>query len=277
MTPNQIVGELRKSQAVHTFGIGATIDLPNFTVIGLGTEFWNQASWNPTLPINAIDDDRLLGLIRRFLGPSVRRLTVPPDAAEKGETNPVGIPVAMFPRWGRCPRCELIAPFDQGHFRFDSYPGRPDSVKFTHANCPRARNKDVKVNPVRFVVACTNGHLMDFPWERYIQGAGCTCSPVGPLRLQEQGVSSEVANLWLRCDGCNVSRPMTQAFQPDENGRYVEVGDCSGHHPHFGLQHTSPCSDATPRPMLLGASNQWFPLMMSALTLPRVAGNKGHR
>jgi uncharacterized protein DUF1998 len=268
------VGELRKSQAVQTFGIGATIDLPHFTVVGLGTEFWNRPNWDPTQAINAVDDERLLGLVRSFLGPSVKQLTLPPTNPETSDPQGLyGMPVSTFPTWGRCPRCELMAPYDHGHFKLEHPPNRPDAVKYVHRSCLKAGGRNVDVNPVRFVVACTNGHLADFPWEKYIRGKGCKCTPCGPLRLQERGVSAEVAELWLNCDTCGTRRIMTEAFERDEvTGAYPALGECTGHHPHLGRDHTSTCEDAILRPMLLGASNQWFPLLVSALTIP---GNLG--
>ncbi len=268
MSPTE-VGELRKSQAIHTFGIGSTIDLQRFTTLVLGTDFWRQANWDPTQASNAIDDARLLGLVRSFLGPGVRQLVSPPTHPDTDGPTPYGIPLATFPTWGRCPRCELIAPFSQRHFALEAPPRRPDLVRYVHRSCPRANNRTVTVTPVRFIVACTNGHLDDFPWELYIQNAGCTCDPVGPLRLQERGVSAEVADLWLRCDGCGKTRPMTRAFERDEKTKeYAQIGPCQGHHPHLGRSHRERCEKAVLRPMLLGASNQWFPLMVSSLTIP---------
>lgn len=265
------VGELRKSQAVHTFGIGATIDLQRFTTVVLGSDFWRQATWDPTQASNAIDDARLLGLVRSFLGPGVRQLTSPPTHPDTDGPGLYGIPLATFPTWGRCPRCELIAPFSHGNFTLEAAPRRPDLVKYVHRSCPRADNRTVTVTPVRFIVACTNGHLDDFPWELYIRGAGCSCEPVGPLRLQERGVSAEVADLWLRCDGCGTARPMTRAFERDDKTmEYLHIGSCRGHHPHLGRHHEERCEKAMLRPMLLGASNQWFPLMVSSLTIPGV-------
>ncbi len=48
----QPVGELRKSQAIHTFGIGCSIDLPHFTAIMHGLDDWVQRDWDPTSPAN---------------------------------------------------------------------------------------------------------------------------------------------------------------------------------------------------------------------------------
>ena len=40
------VGELRPSQVLHTFGIGAIVDLPNLSVMVMGLEDWPIAHSN---------------------------------------------------------------------------------------------------------------------------------------------------------------------------------------------------------------------------------------
>ncbi len=84
-------------------------------------------------------------------------------------------------------------------------------------------------------------------------------------------MSSEVADLWLRCDKCQASRPLTQAFGEDGE---QNLGDCPGHHPHLGRGHAEECKDGEPRAMLLGASNQWFALIASALSIPPSQGGR---
>ncbi len=273
----QPVGELRRSQAVHTFGIGSSVDLPYLAAIVHGLEDWIQPEWDPMSPLNAIQEDRLLALVRSFVGPQVKQLTSPPAGGEDARDRdaPVGIPVTTFPRWARCPRCELLAPLDYGVFTLKTHPRRPDETQYVHDNCSKASGQSPTVNAVRFVYACRNGHISDFPWQRYIQGAKKGCqgreAKCGPYRLQERGVSSEVADLWLRCDKCQASRPLTQAFG-DEGP--VNLGDCPGHHPHLGKGHAEECKDGEPRAMLLGASNQWFALIVSALSIPPSQGGR---
>lgn len=267
------VGDLRQSQAVHTFGVGSTVDLPHFTAVVLGLEDWSQSTWDPLKPNNALSEERLLRVLRSFVGDQLVQLTNPPVVEEDrlGAGNVCGIPVTTFPRWARCPRCEILAPLDFGVFKLETNPWRPSDVKYVHSTCPKAHGKAPKVNPVRFVFTCKNGHIDDFPWARYIQSApggcgGARCTS-GPYKLQERGVSSEVADLWLRCDTCNAARPMTQAFGDEASGI---LGSCSGHHPHLGRGHSDgECDVGEPRTMLLGSSNQWFPMSVSSLSIPK--------
>ncbi len=274
------VGELRRSQAVLSFGIGAPVDLPHISAIMMGTQHWAMDGWNPLHPNNAIAEPRLLRIAKLLAGAQVKQLVAPPVRYD--ENARYGIPVALFPRWLRCSRCEMIAPPEYGVFHLSEDQYRADRTKFVHRNCPKMQRGDPTVHPVRFVVACNRGHLADFPWEHYIKHVGnCTCSGRSILHLQERGVSAEVADLWLRCDGCNKAAPLTRAFEKhDVTLKYDNIGDCPKCHPHLSVDgdfrlsgDTAPCRL---RPMLLGASNQWFPMQISALTLPsddgRLAG-----
>ena len=44
--------------------------------------------------------------------------------------------------------------------------------------------------------------------------------------------------------------------------------ECNGHHPHLRIFETTNKCEEIARTILLGASNRWFPLVMSALSLP---------
>ena len=52
---------------IHTFGIGAIVDLPAFSAIVMGLE-----EWDPPTPQTEIVEPRLLGLVQSHLGPSGR-------------------------------------------------------------------------------------------------------------------------------------------------------------------------------------------------------------
>ena len=274
------VGEVRAGQVLHTFGIGSVVDLPNMSVIVLGLDSWTSSDWDPRSKINAIVEERLLTLVRNHLGPQVEQLVHPPipdggsDITRDMHENK-GVPVAPFPRWVRCPRCELLAPVDYGVFKLKTNPYRVDETRYVHDNCMvtdrsgRTRKwGSPTVVPARFVTVCDNGHLQDFPWHRYVQHQKPGCK--GPLRLQERGVSAEVADLWVRCDGCDAARQMVHAF-----GKAAErtLPACTGCHPHLGYDHESNCN-AQLRTMLVGASNMWFPLSISSLWIPPQHGGK---
>src|SRR5262245_4969092 len=105
------VGEVRPSQVIHTFGIGAIVDLPAFSAIVMGLE-----EWDPPTPQTEIVEPRLLALVQGQVGSQVERLVRPYVGASERRLDPLdpetkrGVPVSPFPRWVRCPACSLIAP-----------------------------------------------------------------------------------------------------------------------------------------------------------------------
>lgn len=267
------VGELRPSQILFTFGVGASIDLPNLAVMVMGLDLW------PISHSREITEARLLAAVRSQLGPQVRRLLEPPRPPKepKSPLDPeagIGMPVRMFPRWLRCPQCELMAPIESGLFELKPNPYRPDMTRWVHAPCPKnpGRTGQTAV-PVRFIVACRNGHLDDFPWIEFVHSGPTSCKSI--LRMMQFGVSDSVADVVIKCDTCNQSRRMIEAFDPPKNNPLLPI--CTGYHPH--LENHGHCWDENKRPirmeaMLLGASNTWFPINLSALAVPQASASR---
>src|SRR5208337_3827007 len=110
--------------------------------------------------------------------------------------------------------------------------------------------------------ACSRGHLDDFPWIKYVHHSKPVCN--GPLRLREEGVSGEAADIWITCDGCGSTQSMARAFGDDAA---IMLGACRGRRPHLRDFDEKPCP-GTAKTNLLGASNSWFPIALSALSVP---------
>ena len=99
------VGELRPSQLLLTFGVGAIVDLPNMSVMVMGLDDW------PVRHSAEIGEDRLLLSVQNTLGTQVKKLLTPPRAEESvsgqtswfDEAHQIGVPVVPFPRWMVCP------------------------------------------------------------------------------------------------------------------------------------------------------------------------------
>ncbi len=254
------VGEVRPSQLLHTFGVGAIIDLPHLSVMVMGLDDWSPAY------ATEIGEERLLLAVQHQLGSQVKSLRVPPIQPE-GSDNPfdgsaqIGVPVATFPRWMLCPHCRLLAPRDSDLFQLKSDPIRPDRTRYVHANCSRA-GAPPTVLPARFLVACEKGHLDDFPWHYFVHQGPSACS--GAIRLLELGVSGEAANIMVKCDACTALRRMSEAF--GEEGKQA-MPACRGRNPHLRDYDEHSC-DQQMKAILLGASNSWFGLTLTALSVP---------
>lgn len=265
------VGELRPSQALTTFGIGSIIDLPNLSVMVMGLEDW------PLKDTVELGEQRLLASVREVLGHQVKSLRSAPVVPDTYQVNQfdssalVGIPVAPFPRWMVCPHCRRLAPLGSGLFKLET-PYRTDQIRYVHANCTRP-GKPPTVVPARFIVSCKNGHMDDFPWREFVHHGPTNCK--GGLKLLETSATGEAAGIYVQCEGenCGAIRPMSDAFKMERNALPV----CKGRRPHLRDHDEAGCKasngqDMRMEPMLQGASNAWFGLMLSALAIPQDSG-----
>ncbi len=250
------VGELRPSQLMHTYGVGATIELPEMTTLVLGLDDWPRVLGEP------VSEPRLLAAVRAAVGEQVEQLLTPPVVPEGDRA---GVPVAPFPRWLRCPVCSLLSPIDHGIFKFKPDPWRPERTTFVHEGCPRSHSRRPPTAfPARYLMACQDGHLDDFPWVGFLHG-GVPCR--GTLRLRELGSGGRPGDIQLQCDECRRQRRLSQAF--GEDAKPFLPPRCRGRHPHLGT--TKSCQQQ-PVTLLLGASNAWFAVQSSALSIPSQAG-----
>ena len=252
------VGQVRPSQLLWTYGPGALIDLPNLSVITMGLDRWDIDRCPP------VEEARLLAAVRRVLGPQVTHLRIPPFLNDEGASpfsaeGKVGVPVRPFPRWLRCVKCGLLAEYDSGLFNIKANPYRPELTHFVHTNCIKGANADAV--PARFLLACRNGHLDDFPWHWFVHGGQSDCR--GTLRFFESGASLQTENLWVKCDACGASKQLAKAF--GKSGQ-ENLPACRGRHPHLD-KFDADCNEQ-PRAVLLGATNSWFPITLSVLAIP---------
>ena len=269
------VGELRPSQLLYTFGIGSIVELPNLSVMVMGLEDW------PDQGAAEIPEPRLLKAVQRELGRQVVKLLSPPVTPEStgyqpnpfDDTANIGVPVAPFPRWMLCPYCRLLAPIQSGLFELKLDPYRRDRSRYVHRNC-RKSGKPPTAIPARFLVACDGGHLDDFPWVEFVHKGRTDCRY--ELRLWELGASGEVSDIQVQCVRCGpkekpTSRRMSDAFS--EEGK-AELAKCRGRWPHLRKFDEDQCK-SNQRSILLGASNAWFPMTLSALSIPSTIDKLG--
>ena len=262
------VGDIRPSQLMFTYGVGAIVDLPKISVIVTGLEDW------PTAPPNVreITEDRLLQAVR-FTHADVRKMLSAPMDLDTENPDPfsreaqVGVPVAAFPRWMLCPSCRLLAPLKSGLFELKADPYRQDRTAYRHTNCQKVRTgRAPEVVPARFLVACEKGHLDDFPWVTFVHREQVCPNPI--LRLFEYEATGEARDLEVRCETCKKQRRMAEAFG-QANRENMPL--CRGRRPHLRDFEADPC-EYKMRTIILGASNLWFPTLQRTLAIPVESG-----
>ena len=272
------VGEIRPSQLMFSYGVGASVDLPHLTVLVMGLDAWPL----PQMDGCQIAEDRLRVAVRRALGAPIERLLMPPPRDDEGPNQPgnpsntVGVPVAPFLRWLRCPQCDYLGKLGGGTFEMKVDPYRPDRARYVHLSCTRGFKKAPTALPARFLLACQNGHLDDFPWMDYVHG-GAPCPAGNPsLKLAERGTAGDAASIYLSCDACKAQINMSGAFTAEFGKKDRKKGfgcACRGRHPHLG-NIFEPC-EADVKTIILGASNAWFPISLSAFSLPEASDKLG--
>ena len=261
------LGELRPSQLIFTFGIGSLIDLPNMSALVMGLDDWD------TRYCTEIDEERLVAAVQKRLGAQMNRLYLPPIKRDGTERDPmapaVGVPVVPFPRWLRCSLCDTLATVDLGVFKLMQDPYRPDKTEYVHQGCLQGKgNRAPSARSVRFLLACRDGHLTDFPWLEFVHQGKVPCKPA-TLTLREFGASGDASDIVVECQECHSKRRMADAFDTDSKTHVL----CSGHHPHLRLFEAG-CKEPA-KAILLGSSNSWFPTALSALSVPRAVDKLG--
>lgn len=253
---NNELGKLRRSTAAATFGPGAIVDFrageATISAVAGGLEQWDR-NFPPAgmLNLQAIREERLEKKlkVKGFRLPPVRDPTKDSDAER-------ALAAVRFPAWLQCPQCDRIA----HQMRWNDDPGRAGRYC---AECTRKApgRRNVYVIPVRFVVACEAGHLDEFPWHFWVgHQEGCT-NRDGFLQLRSE--QAGLAGLILSCSKCKARRSMDGIFAKETWNR---LSDCRGRRPWIAGNNET-CTHK-PRAAQRGASNLYFPVIVSALSIP---------
>ena len=232
------LGEVRPNQLITTFGPGAILDSVKDSVTVLDINYWK--SYGKT-----IYDSRLAS----YLGVDCFRTPK--------TSNYEDIPVVSFPNYHVCNNGKCKNIFDLSE-NFDV-----DKYLQSGPTCPEC---GFTAFPSRFILACTDGHLDDFPWRWWVHHGETDCT--ASMRLISTGNTSSLAEMIVKCD-CGASRSMSGATQI-ENFKGLT---CTGRHPHRpGIVKNpkgiySKCKKSV-IPSQRGASNVYFPVIRSAISIP---------
>ncbi len=240
---------LRLSQLVTSFGPGAMLDLPSWSVMIAGLERWEDGKRRP------IHEPRLL---RRLPDGPRRGLATPPVHEENPyRRDRPGVDAIVFPQWFVAARGDTV----EGRIR-------RRLVRFSDLD-PKQRclieekgKKRIRipVAPIRFVAACEHGHVQDIDWRIFVHGGGSGCA--GSLVLEETEATGDIAATWIRCS-CGRSRALYEALGPDNK----VLGACRGLRPWLGTDASEAC-DRYLRLLVRTASNAYFPVTLTVLSLP---------
>ncbi|NEB89245.1 DUF1998 domain-containing protein [Streptomyces anulatus] len=267
------VGSGRPSSLLYTYGPGSIMDLPQFTIMPTGLDDWDRI-WRrrDSLPPQ-IHAPRLRDVVRKLLRSRDVQLRPHPWQPKKislsTEGNDLGVPARVFPQWLRCTGCDMLGLISQFDYR-NTHPFRTDLASFEHAKCTgRAGNRTRKAArrpavPARYLLACVDGHLDEFPYELWVhRGQPCGVASNPALKMVDR-TAGKGASAVIHCAACDMRRPMNEA--QGEAGK-DKLPRCRGRHPHLDGFEPRGCKNTT-RLMLVGASNLWFPATQSIIVMP---------
>lgn len=265
-------GNMRRAQLVSPFGVGAMSVLVNGTnVITAGLDHWYEVDDVKTLALEEYveHDWRLQARLR------VREFRLPPDYRHRGSGQDVRnvrltVPVLRFPRWCFCMYCKRL--------KLSTLTMQQQEV------CPDNEHADRTYKPrmsqVPFVAICVDGHLDDFPFDKWVhRSQNPQCRDV--LRLTSRGGGGLEGQV-VTCDGCQQERSLRgiTASRRDAGGEeHTTLTDrlsppnpyfCSGTRPWLA-ELDGGCGQAI-RGALRAAGNVYFPKVESSIYLPRLEG-----
>ncbi|QBI56146.1 DUF1998 domain-containing protein [Streptomonospora litoralis] len=277
------VGSGRPSSLLYTYGPGAIMDLPQFTVMPCGLDEWDRI-WRRRDGIPEIHAPRLRDAVRMLLrSPDVQLRPFPwqpKKASLSVEGSDLGVPARVFPQWLRCTGCDMLGGLAQFQYR-NTHPYRTDLATFEHEKCPGRRATTARGGkrsrsaraarrsavPARYLLACPDGHVDEFPYEVWVhRGRSCSEAEFPALKMVDH-TSGWVAAATVECASCGLRRPMNEA--QGEVGR-TKLPRCRGRHPHLDAFDPGGCRAQTYL-MLIGASNLWFPATQSVIVMPESA------
>ena len=282
------VGSARPSSLLYTFGVGSIVDLPQFSVMPASLDDW-EPIWRRRQTVPQIEEPRLLRVVQMHLGYQVSQLRPfpwqPVAHAQSKEGTDLGIPARVFPQWLRCTGCDFLGPLPRFTYT-NTHPFRPDLASFEHFGCPgRGQRAEARTGakakaskrprrspavPARYLLACPDGHLDEFPYQVWVhRGQPCPSGAENPdLKLIDTNVG-QGASAIVACVACPAVRGMNEA--QGETG-LKKLPACRGRHPHLNAFDRA-CENQT-RFIMMGASNLWFAATQSIIVMPRTCDER---
>ena len=270
------VGSSRPSSLLYTYGPGAIMDLPQFTIMPTGLDDWNRIWRRREADPPQIHAPRLRQAVRTHMrAPNVQLRPFPWQPKRNtfsSEGADLGVPARVFPQWLRCTGCDMLGLVSQFSY-VNTHPYRSDLARFEHPKCP-GRSGEGKATrpavPARYLLACAAGHLDEFPYDLWVhRGRRCEKAEFPILKMIDR-TAGKGASAMIHCASCGERRPMNEA---QGVAGAAKLPKCRGRHPHLDAFEPKGCGAET-KLMLIGASNLWFPSTLSIIVMPESAEEK---
>lgn len=267
---------VRRSQLIVPFGIGAMVDFPEDTLMLAGIDFWpyELASDDKKAAIRQateIFDDRLIKRLNAVLGRRIEFLLSPTEGRRTGDPpghHRTPMNFFRFPKWLSCPSCRRLKKFGLESFNTPKCDNPFRMKEGKGIKCSDLPIKSRKVmEPVRFLIACEDGHVDDFPWSSWVHRNEPCGRGDEVLFITSTGLDG-LAGIRVSCL-CGKSRNMNKAFNPETLKKHLPEESCTGRRPWLGSEfEKEDCSCSEVRTVQRGSSGIYFPNIMSSILIP---------
>lgn len=239
--------DLRLSETVSPFGVGAIVDVRGESLMAPDTSWWDK-KFTPE-----ISCDRLVST----LGSGVLR-QAPSHAGTAAKETPA-LAYWRFPAWRFCERCGKVSKLT----------GRFKGRWINRCDCGGA------LVPMRYVAVCTRGsHIQDVPWFQWTHrghDAGVTeevrfCKAYKELRFVRSAKLGEgLKALSMQCNACGRSRSLVELVLKDALAR--DGINCNGTQPWIDPVDVGACEHKLVA-VQRGATGNYLADRLSALDIP---------
>ncbi|RZS55230.1 uncharacterized protein DUF1998 [Microcella putealis] len=245
--------DLRLSETVSPFGVGAIVDIRGESLIAPDTSWWDRR----TAP--EIHCDRLVDQLIQPGRPRPVLRQAPAHAGVAGQDT-ASLPYWRFPAWRFCERClklSKLTTIEKGHFK-------------NRCSCGGA------LVPMRYVAVCKTGsHIQDIPWfmwahrgyDKGVSDEVRVCRSYKELRFVRANSRGEgLASLRVVCDGCGRSRSLADLM--GEGALHRDGIRCDGRQPWEPAESVSSACEADLTAVQRGATGNYIAERVSALDIP---------
>lgn len=243
----RIKHDLRLSETVSPFGVGAIVDVRGQSLIAADTSWWDKR-YSPE-----IHCDRLIQRI------GAGELREPPTHSGRPAKETPGLLYWRFPESRFCERCTKLSIFT----------GKAKGKWTNTCTCGGM------LVPMRYVAICEKGsHIQDIPWFKWAhRGTDADvddnvrfCRAYKELRFVRAAKYGEgLKSLRVECGACKRSRPLSDLVMKSSLQR--DGIKCEGRQPWQDLQTVSACE----HPLVAvqrGATGNYLADRLSALDIP---------
>ena len=258
---------VRRGHLITPWGVGAMVDFPeDESLMTCGLDVWPLATSTCPNDMKVIEER-----LQKRLGVSHFRL--PPEYADhqSGIQYPYSrVPFIRFPQWHYCPKC--------GSMEKLSIYGERQRCKgpnyATGMSCYSTQQfRRPYIIPLRFVAICARGHIEDFPVMEWVH-RGNRCDETHKLRHRAGRSASTLSGIVINCS-CGVQRSMAGAFNQHS---LKNIRACGGHRPWLGgIEDDTIICGGELHVVQRGASNAYFPEIMSSIYLPHWGSSLDHK